>query len=99
MSGGNMNTLIIASSPRKGMFSDRIAEIVKNKTNGSIIHLREKKIGVCHDCDYCKEINKGSCIQSDDMTSLYEDFKSADTIFLISPIYWWQVNALPPINR
>lgn len=88
-----MNTLIISSSPRKGMFSDRIAEIVKEKSDGKIVHLREKKIGVCHACDYCKEIKKGLCIQSDDMTTLYDDFRSSDTIFLISPIYWWQVNA------
>lgn len=87
-----MNSLIIASSPRKGMFSDRIAEIARIRTNGSIVHLREKKIGPCHACDYCKEIKKGSCIQSDDMTSLYSDFKKAETIYLISPIYWWQVN-------
>ncbi len=88
-----MNTLIITSSPRKGMFSDRIAEIVKEKSGGKIVHLREKKIGLCHACDYCKEIKTGRCIQTDDMTPLYDDFRSSDTIFLISPIYWWQVNA------
>ncbi len=87
-----MDTLIIASSPRKGMFSDRIAEIAKEKTKGSIVHLRERKIGFCHACDYCKEIKKGSCIQHDDMTPLYDDIRESDIIYLISPIYWWQVN-------
>ena len=88
-----MKTLIITSSPRKGMFSDRIAEIVKEKSGGEIVHLRDKKIGVCHACDYCREIKKGECIQRDDMTPIYDCLRSCDTIFLLSPIYWWQVNA------
>lgn len=88
-----MNTLIIAGSPRKGMYSDRIAEIIQKKTGGKIVHLREKNIGPCHACEYCHDIRKGECIQKDDMSELYADFRRADTIVLVSPIYWWQVTA------
>lgn len=88
-----MNTLIIAGSPRDGMYSDRIASLCEEIVKGKLIHLREKRINVCHACDYCKEIKKGECIQKDDMTQLYRDVVSSDTIVIVSPIYWWQVTA------
>lgn len=75
------------------MYSDRIAAIAEEKTGGKIIHLREKKINVCHACGYCREIREGECIQKDDMTQIYQDFLASDTVFLISPVYWWQVTA------
>ena len=88
-----MNTLIIAGSPREGMFSDRIADISKDITQGKLVHLRKERINPCHACDYCKDINKGECIQKDDMQPLYKDIIDADTIVIVSPIYWWQVTA------
>lgn len=88
-----MNTLIIAASPREGMYSDRIADIVKEKTEGIIVHLRKLKIGFCHACDYCKTMKEGECIQTDDMTALYYAIRSADRVVLLSPVYWWQVTA------
>lgn len=88
-----MNTLIIAGSPREGMFSDRIADISKDITQGKLVHLRKTRINPCHACDYCKDINKGECIQKDDMQPLYKDIIDADTIVIVSPIYWWQVTA------
>lgn len=88
-----MDTLIIAGSPRKDMYSDRIAKLINKKTDGKVVHLREKKISPCHACEYCHEVRKGECIQRDDMTELYAEFRGADTIVLVSPIYWWQVTA------
>lgn len=88
-----MKTLIVASSPRKDMYSDRIASLIKDETNGLIIHLREKRIGYCSACEYCHEVRKGECIQKDDMFDILQLFKNADRIYLVSPIYWWQVTA------
>lgn len=88
-----MKTLIIAGSPRADMYSDRIADLIKEKTDGNIIHLRKMKIGYCHACDYCKDVREGECIQRDDMTPLYSELRTAGTIALVSPVYWWQVTA------
>ncbi len=88
-----MKTLIIAGSPRADMYSDRIADLIKEKTDGNIIHLRKMKIGYCHACDYCKDVREGECIQRDDMTPLYSELRAAGTIALVSPVYWWQVTA------
>ena len=88
-----MSTLIVTGSPREGMYSDRIGDMLYSLGGGKLVHLREKKIGPCHACDYCKEINIGECIQRDDMTPIYKDTRECDTIAIISPVYWWQVSA------
>ncbi len=86
-----MSVLIIAGSPRKGMFSDRIAEIAEERSGGKTVYLRERKIGYCRACDICRK--DGECIQRDDMSLLYEEIRHSDTIVLVSPVYWWQVTA------
>lgn len=88
-----MSTLIVAGSPRKGMYSDRLAEMYKTLTNGKLVYLRDLNASPCRGCDYCKEINEGECIQKDDMSFLYKDFFSSDTISIFSPVYWWEVTA------
>ena len=75
------------------MYSDRIGDILHSLSEGKLVNLREKKIGPCHACEYCKEINIGECIQRDDMTPIYKDIRECDTIAIISPVYWWQVSA------
>ena len=54
-----MSTLIVTGSPREGMYSDRIGDILCSISGGKLVHLREKKIGPCHACEYCNEINIG----------------------------------------
>ena len=88
-----MSTLIVTGSPREGMYSDRMGEMYRKITDGKLYHLRDYKIGPCHACDYCKEINIGECIQRDDMAPLYKDIRECDTIAIFSPVYWWQVSA------
>ena len=88
-----MSTLIVTGSPRENMYSDRIGKIMERLSQGKLIPLRKMKIGPCHACGYCKEINTGECIQRDDMQNIYKDIRNADTIAIISPVYWWQVTA------
>lgn len=88
-----MSTFIVSGSPREGMFSDRMADLLASLTNEDVIRLRSKRIAPCHACEYCHEINEGECIQRDDMVPLYKKFRQADTIAIFSPIYWWQVTA------
>ncbi len=88
-----MNTLIVTGSPRRNMFSDRIAEEIRKKTNGTVIHLRDRRISPCRACEYCHTKGSGECAIKDDMTPLYTLFSEADSIVLVSPVYWWQVTA------
>ena len=88
-----MSLLVVTGSPREGFYSDRVGDIIHSIGGGKLVHLREKKIGPCHACEYCKEINIGECIQRDDMTPIYKDIRESDTIAIVSPVYWWQVSA------
>ena len=88
-----MSTLIITGSPRKGMFSDSIADMIKEMKGGDIVHLREKNIAPCTACEYCHRDKGNLCIRKDDMAPLYNAVKDSDTLVLLSPIYWWQVTA------
>lgn len=88
-----MKALIVAGSPRKGMYSDRLSEMYKTLTDGKLVYLRTLSASPCRGCDYCKEINEGECIQKDDMSLLYNDFRSSDTLAIFSPVYWWEVTA------
>ncbi len=87
-------TVIIAGSPRKGMYSDRLAEAYSSrKENSEIIYARSLKAGPCKACEYCHGKGNGICVQKDDMADALERIRKADEIALFSPIYWWQVTS------
>lgn len=87
-------TVIIAGSPRKGMYSDRLAEAYSSrKENSEIIYARSLKAGPCKACEYCYGKGNGICVQKDDMADALERIRKADEIALFSPIYWWQVTS------
>lgn len=87
-------TVVIAGSPRKGMYSDRLAEAYSSKKeNSEIIYARSLKAGPCKACEYCHGKGNGICVQKDDMAAALERIRKADEIALFSPIYWWQVTA------
>ncbi len=85
--------IIIAGSPRKGMYSDRLAEAYAEATGGELIHARSLTAGPCRGCNWCKDKGNGSCVQKDDMVQVLEKARKADGIAFFSPIYWWQVTA------
>lgn len=50
-----------------------------------------KNIHPCIGCDKCK--NMGSCAFQDDMNELNPHLLEADAVVLVSPIYYYDVNA------
>ena len=85
--------IAIAGSPRKGMYSDRIAERFASLSGAELIYARSLKAGPCRACGYCKGEGRGCCVQKDDMADALERIRKADEIALFSPIYWWQVTS------
>ncbi len=85
--------IAIAGSPRKGMYSDRIAERISALTGAELIYARSLNAGPCRACGYCKGKGDGRCVQNDDMPSVLERIRSSDGLVLISPVYWWQTTA------
>ena len=86
-------TVVIAGSPRKGMYSDRLAEAYSSrKENSEIIYARSLKAGPCKACEYCHGKGNGICVQKDDMADALERIRKADEIALFSPIYWYAMD-------
>ena len=83
--------IIIAGSPRKGRYSDRIAEAFREEAGGEIIYARDLDAKPCIACGYCKGKGDGRCFQNDSMAGVLEKVRAADTVVLVSPVYWWQV--------
>ncbi|MDO4194014.1 MAG: flavodoxin family protein, partial [Erysipelotrichaceae bacterium] len=42
----------------------------------------------CLACEHCHKIEKGICVQKDDMQEVYDLLKDADMLILASPIYY-----------
>ncbi|MHA1212716.1 MAG: flavodoxin family protein [Candidatus Heimdallarchaeota archaeon] len=90
--------LIFNGSPRKrGNTSTLIEECVKAiKKAGSeveVFSLHNMNIGPCKFCDWCKKTNNLSCIQDDDMKTLYPKLIETDVLIFATPIFWFTVTA------
>ncbi len=85
--------IVIAGSPRKGMYSDRLAEAYAGLTGAEIIYARSVSVNPCHGCGWCRSKGEGRCVQKDDMPEILEKVRKADRIAIFSPIYWWQLTA------
>jgi multimeric flavodoxin WrbA len=65
------------------------------KTAGHTVNtfrVADMNIGGCLGCNYCfQEI--GVCIQKDDMQTIIDALRKADTLVLASPVYFWGVTS------
>lgn len=89
--------LILSGSPRKGGNSDILCDEFKRGAEESghaveKICLREKNIGYCKACYYCKK-SDGVCAIRDDMGEILEKMNAADVLVLASPVYFYAVDA------
>ena len=85
--------IVIAGSPRKDMYSDRLARAYAEITGAEIIYARAVNVNPCHGCGWCRGKGEGKCVQKDDMPDILEKVRKADRVAIFSPIYWWQLTA------
>ena len=91
--------LIISGSPNKYGNSDLLCEefkrgAVEAGNDVEKIFLREKKIGYCVACQYCKRDGaSGPCAIKDDMAAILEKMVEADVIVMASPVYFYGIDA------
>ena len=91
------NVLILSGSPRKGGNSDLLCDEfmrgAKEKgNNAEKMFIRDKKIGYCTACYYCRDTGKG-CAIKDDMAQILDKMLAADVIVLASPVYFYSIDA------
>ncbi len=94
-----MKMLVVNGSPRKAGNSATLSKVFIDEVYRQVPHvdiidvvLHKFHINGCLGCGACKH-NGGTCIQKDDMQSLYPMFLRADTIVFVSPVYWWGITA------
>ncbi len=94
----NQKIVIIKGSPRKKGNSCTLADsLIKGATdNDAIIEeffLHDMDIKPCNACDVCIKLPKKGCVIDDDMQIIYPSLRSADSIVIASPIYWFNISA------
>ncbi len=52
----------------------------------------EKKINYCRGCELCKTKFE-TCVQKDDMASLYDDIFNSNVLIMAGPTYWFNMAA------
>jgi multimeric flavodoxin WrbA len=79
------NSCILAESLAKGA-KDSNAEVVE-------YFLQDMDIKPCNACNACIKKPERGCVIDDDMQILYPKLRSADSIVIASPIYWFNMSA------
>jgi len=91
------NIVVLAGSPRKESSTDRLVSAFTEGAKGAghivtAFRVADMKIGGCLGCGHCfKEI--GVCVQKDDMRTILDALRKADTLVLASPVYYWSVTS------
>jgi len=91
------NIVVLSGSPRKEGNTERLSAAFissAQSTGKKVIAFRaaDMKIGGCKGCEHCF-VEKGICVQKDDMLPILEALKSADAIVFVSPIYYFDMSA------
>lgn len=86
-----MKVVGFVGSPRKGGNTDVLVQkaLEGAQTKGAetrIFYLNDLNIKGCQACMACKT-KMDSCVQKDDMTTLYQEISEADGVVIGSPIY------------
>ncbi|MCR5795770.1 MAG: flavodoxin family protein [Solobacterium sp.] len=93
-----MRILVLNGSPHlNGATSDMVNAFKKGAEEAGneviCINAAHKNIRGCMGCDYCRNIEKGVCVQKDDMQEVYPEILRADMVVFASPIYYFTLSA------
>ena len=93
-----MKIVILNGSPHRegptsdmaGAFAEGAREAGHEVVSFQVAHMAIKG---CMACEYCREKEKGVCVQKDDMQKIYPEILSADMVVFASPIYYFTLSA------
>ncbi len=90
--------VIIKGSPRKSGNSCVLADSLAKgaKDNGAEIEeffIQKMNINPCNACNACIKKPKKECIIDDDMQQIYPAIRTANSVVISSPIYWFNMSA------
>jgi len=92
----------IVGSYRKGGTVDSAVEAIlegarEKGAETRTIYLTDQHIEFCHNCRRCTQapgIQRGQCVQQDDLQSILDEIETADAIVLGSAVNCWNVTAI-----
>jgi multimeric flavodoxin WrbA len=89
--------LVLSASPRQGGNSDLLCDqFILGATEAGHevekVFLRNKQIGYCVACDFCKK-HAGVCVLKDDVALILEQMLAAQVIVMATPVYFYTMNA------
>ena len=93
-----MRILVLNGSPHtNGATSDMVSAFSIGAMEAGheviSINVAHKNIKGCMACEYCREKEKGICVQKDDMQAIYPEILLADMVVFASPIYCFTLSA------
>ena len=93
-----MKILVLNGSPHlNGATSDMVAAFAKGAQEAGheivCMNVAHMQVRGCMACEYCREKEKGVCVQKDDMQKIYPEILSSDMIVFASPIYYFTLSA------
>lgn len=92
----------IVGSYRKGGTVDTAVEAIlegarERGAETETVYLRDKHIEFCNNCRRCTQapgVQRGQCVQQDDLDSILDRVDHADAIVLASSVNFWNVTAI-----
>ena len=92
-----MNILILSGSPRKGGNTDLLVEAfvkgASQKHHVEIVSVHDYKVNPCMGCNACFKSKDNTCVQKDDMQTIYDKMGHADMLVIASPVYFYGLSA------
>ena len=93
-----MKILVLNGSPHlDGATSDMVKAFTQGAEEAGhdvvSINVAHKNIKGCMACEYCRNREKGVCVQKDDMQAIYPEILRADMVVFASPIYYFTLSA------
>ena len=92
-----MNILILSGSPRKGGNTDLLVEAfvkgASQKHHVEIVSVHDYKVNPCMGCNACFKSKDNTCVQKDDMQTIYYKMAHADMLVIASPVYFYGLSA------
>ncbi|MDW7661267.1 MAG: flavodoxin family protein [Bacillota bacterium] len=93
----NKKVVIIMGSHKSNGNSGWIVEELASRfsvedCDVDVLDINKLKISHCIDCDYCRQ-NYGKCVYEDDMNTVYPLMRTADSMIIVSPVYFNNVTS------
>ncbi len=90
--------LLIKGSPRKKGNSAILADAAADaatEAGGRVasFYLHGMDLNPCMGCEACHKTQESTCVQKDDMHTLYPIISDAASLIIASPVYWFTMSA------